>query len=153
MPHLESPATGGSDHTVNSGAIRVSLRLPPDPTTVGLVRAVAADVLHLLRVPPRCIDDIRLVLSEACTNAIQHANTDDDYEVRLLVDGGTCTIEVRDTGQQFDLAGSDRRMAPVEARSGRGLAIMDDLTDEMDFTCDPVAGNTLRLAKHLVARV
>jgi serine/threonine-protein kinase RsbW len=127
--------------------------LPPDPTTVGLVRAVAADVLNRLKVPSRCIDDIRLVLSEACTNAIQHADSDDGYEVRLVVDEGTCTIEVHDAGRQFDLTRRDRQMAPVDARRGRGLAIMDDLTDEMDFTSDPVTGNTVRLAKHLVSRV
>jgi serine/threonine-protein kinase RsbW len=114
---------------------------------------VASDILDRMKVTSGCIDDIRLVLSEACTNVIRHAATDDDYEVRLWVDDRTCTIEVHDAGAQLDLAGRGRKMARRNARRGRGLAIMDNLTDELDFTSDPRNGTTVRLAKHLIPRV
>jgi len=47
---------------------------------------VVANALITFGVAPGCVDDIRLALSEACTNVIDHAAANDGYEVRLEVD-------------------------------------------------------------------
>jgi len=130
--------------------IQVTLCLPRDAGTVSIVRAIAVDTLRLLSVTPACVDDIRVALSEACTNVIQHAVTTEDYEVRLEVDGDQCVLAVIDAGQGADeTTASDAEMPAPWSPTGRGLALMRALSDRIDFTSAPDAGTTVRLVRGL----
>lgn len=114
-----------------------------------LARELAAGILRGLGVATACIDDVRLVVSEACTNAVKYATRADDYHFRMGVDGLQCTIEVLDSGQGFDLAAVSEAMPPPDAPSGRGVALMRYLTDDLEVRSDPVHGTTVRMAKRL----
>jgi serine/threonine-protein kinase RsbW len=130
--------------------VLLSLRLSRDPATVTLARDLTAGVLRGLGVTSACVDDVRLVISEACTNAVKYAATADDYQVRMAVDDRRCTIEVLDSGQGFDLRTVSEEMPAPDAPSGRGVALMRYLTDELEVRSDPAHGTTVRMAKHLV---
>lgn len=62
--------------------IELALCLPRDVETVALVRDVSIDALARLGITPGCLEDVRLALSEACTNVIEHSGAEDEYEVR-----------------------------------------------------------------------
>ena len=96
------------------------------------------------------MDDVRLVISEACTNAVKYAATADDYEVRMAVDDRRCTIEVLDSGQGFDLRTVSDEMPAPDAPSGRGVALMRYLTDELEVRSDPARGPSVRMAIELL---
>ncbi len=130
--------------------VLLSLRLSRDPATVTLARDLTGAVLRGLGVTAACVDDIRLVVSEACTNAVKYAATADDYQVRMAVDDGRCTIEVLDSGQGFDLRRVSEEMPAPDAPSGRGVALMRYLTDELEVRSDPAHGTTVRMAKQLL---
>jgi serine/threonine-protein kinase RsbW len=129
--------------------VQLSLQLSPNPATVTLARDLAAGVLRGLGVASSCVDDIRLVVSEACTNAVKYAATADNYHVRIAVNDGRCTIEVLDSGQGFDLTTVAEEMPPPDAPSGRGVALMRFLTDELEVRSDPAHGTRVRMAKQL----
>ncbi len=137
----EEPFTGSR--------VQLSLRLSPQPSSVSLARDVAAGVLRGLGVASPCVDDIRLIVSEACTNAVKYAATADDYHVRIAIDDRRCTIEVLDSGQGFDPTAVSEQMPPPDAPSGRGVALMRFLTDELEVRSDPAHGTTVRMAKQL----
>lgn len=137
----KQPATGSK--------VQLSLRLARDPTTVTLARDLAGGVLRGLGVAAGSVDDVRLVLSEACTNAVKYAATADDYHVHLAVDGGRCTIEVLDSGSGFDPSAVSDEMPPPDAPSGRGVALMRYLTDELEVRSDPRHGTSVRMEKQL----
>jgi anti-sigma regulatory factor (Ser/Thr protein kinase) len=89
---------------------------------------------------------VKLALSEAITNAIQHGSSSPDDAIRIVItaESGTLVFEVLDTG----------RFVPRVARrgdmpeSGRGLEFMRLMMDEVDVR--PGADGThLRLAKRL----
>lgn len=103
--------------------ISIALCLPGDAETVSLVRTIAVQSLDQLGVASDCLDDIRLALGEACANVIAHADTTDDYEVRLDVDGDQCAIRVIDSGHGFDITTLTDAMPDPASPSGRGLAL------------------------------
>lgn len=129
--------------------IHIALCLPRDGETVSVVRAVAMDALARFGVTKSCIDDIGLALSEACANVIRHADSSDEYEVRLEVDGAQCAISVIDTGRGLDVSTLTHGMPEPASSGGRGVALMDALTDHIDFISEPQSGTIVRLVKEL----
>lgn len=127
----------------------VAVCLPKEAATVGLVRTVVRNGLHAFGVMPECIDDICLALSEACTNVIEHALLDDEYEVRLQIDEQECVISVRNTLNTFDASAlRDVMPTPLSSR-GRGVAIMRAVMDQAAFEPEPAAGMIVKLVKTL----
>jgi serine/threonine-protein kinase RsbW len=127
----------------------VAVCLPQDAESVGVIRAVVRNALQSFRVMPECVDDICLALSEACTNVIDHAVREDQYEVRLEVDEWRCAISVTNTGHGFDAEALRDVMPDVSSPRGRGVAIMHALMDQVEFTSAPKKGTVVRLDKQL----
>jgi anti-sigma regulatory factor (Ser/Thr protein kinase) len=89
---------------------------------------------------------IKLALSEAVTNAIQHGSSSPDDPVQIVVieEPGALVFEVVDTGR-FVPRVTRRGNMP---ESGRGLEFMRLLMDQVDL--DPgEAGTRLRLVKRM----
>jgi serine/threonine-protein kinase RsbW len=127
----------------------VAVCLPKEAETVGVIRAVVKNALLSFGVTFECLDDICLALSEACTNVIDHAVPDDEYEVRIQVDEWNCALSVKNTGLGFDPQALQGVMPdPLSAR-GRGVAIMRAVVDELDFASEPEADTIVRLVKAL----
>jgi serine/threonine-protein kinase RsbW len=127
----------------------VAVCLPHEAETVGLIRTVVRDALSALGVTQDCVDDLCLALSEACTNVIDHAVLDDEYEVGLQVDEQNCTIRVKNTGNGFDAAGLRNDWPDPSSPRGRGVAIMRAIMDQVDFSSEPEAGTIVQLVKTL----
>lgn len=130
--------------------IDLALCLPREAETVAIVRDIAVSALIRLGVTHECAEDIRLALSEACSNVVDHSEADDEYEVRLLVDETQCEIRVIDSGRGFDAA-SLQQAAPASADSarGRGISMMQALVDNVTFESKPEEGTIVRLVKTL----
>jgi serine/threonine-protein kinase RsbW len=129
--------------------IEIGLCLPRDATTVALVRDVAMGALSKLGVADGDIDDIRLALSEACTNVIRHSGSDDEYEVRMDITEDRCEIRVIDSGRGLDFAAAQRGMPGPTSPGGRGLAIIGSVSDSAEFISEPEAGTMVHLVKRL----
>lgn len=129
--------------------IDIALCLPRDAETVRIVRDVAVTALRRLGVTPQCADDIRLALSEACTNVIAHSEADDQYEVRLQVDQQVCQVRVVDAGRGFDVEELASVAPSPHSPRGRGVLLMRALVDSSDFRSEPEAGTIVHLVKAL----
>ena len=88
--------------------------------------------------------DVKLAMSEAVTNAIQHGSSSPSDPIKIVIapEGGALVFEVLDTGRF-----RPRVMRRGElSESGRGLEFMRVLMDEVDLR--PGEGGTLmRFAK------
>ena len=129
--------------------IELALCLPRDVETVALVRDVSIDALGRLGITPQCLEDVRLALSEACTNVIEHSDADDEYEVRLEVEDRRCEIRVIDAGTGFDFDSLGDAAPDDLSPRGRGVAIMRALVDTVHFTSEPEQGTIVHLVKEL----
>lgn len=116
--------------------LQLSLCLPTDELSVPVVRHICGYALDEVGVTDACKSDITLALTEACTNVLDHAQTEGTaYEVEIGIDATRCVIRVKDTGQGFDIEASDtRERADETAESGRGLGLIKGLVDRVQFT-------------------
>lgn len=87
---------------------------------------------------------VKLALSEAITNAIQHGSSSPSDIVRIVVaeESGSLVFEVADNGRFVPRV--ERRGTMPE--SGRGLEFMRLMMDDVDVRASP-DGTLLRLAK------
>lgn len=129
--------------------LEIALCLPAEASTVSVVRDVAVGALSRLAVSAADVDDIRLALSEACTNVIEHSGVEDEYEVRLEIDSERCDIRVIDSGRGLDFAAVEKGLPDPMSPGGRGLAIIRGVVDSAEFSSEPEAGTMVHLVKHL----
>lgn len=135
------------DHDPTS--VHVVLRLPRLPRTIAFVRDIVRDALTLVNTPDDVIGDIRIAVSEACGNAVEHAAGAADYEVTVDVNADRFTATVTDQGEGLTEDASCAEMPGPEALRGRGMPIMRALADEVVFTIQPGVGTTVQLIKLL----
>jgi serine/threonine-protein kinase RsbW len=126
---------------------RCSLDLPRDAEMVGVTRRTLDGALAGAGVAADCRADIALALTEACGNAVIHAELAGAYHVEVEVTGGLCTIEVTDDGGGFvpDRAGDPQPLG----ESGRGLHVIAALTEQLDVITVDDVGTVLRFSKRL----
>jgi anti-sigma regulatory factor (Ser/Thr protein kinase) len=97
-----------------------------DADTLSQARAFANTAAKRAGLGPDRADDFELVVNELITNSIEHART--RCALRVWVADGSLVGEVVDGGRMDDpLAG--RRPAPPEQPRGRGLLLVNHLTD------------------------
>ena len=126
----------------------VTLELPREEPSVPVVRHLLGGSLRKLGVSEECVSDIELAMTEACTNVLRHATSEDDsYEVRVGLSAGMCTIRILDTGHGFDY--TTLVAAETSAETGRGIQLMEAVVDAIDFESRPEKGMIVRLVKEL----
>lgn len=84
------------------------------------------------RVPDDLMETAELVVSELCTNAVEHTasgETDGHFILELEIHTGRVRVSVVDLGAQTRPAVNDAQ-ASDDAESGRGLLIVDAVSKE-----------------------
>jgi serine/threonine-protein kinase RsbW len=102
------------------------------------------------------IEDIKVAVAEACTNAIEHGcPTGTSAEMVLLrcdLAADALTITVHDAGQGFDPATAERRQrggTMTLAERGLGMLLIESLMDQVDFQSTPGDGTAVRMVKRM----
>jgi serine/threonine-protein kinase RsbW len=113
----------------DASAPEVRLVMPALPANVALVRQALAGLTDDLGVDPARAADMKIALTEACTNVVVHAYGDEPgpLEVTMTVEPGRLVLSVRDHGNGLHpLPGRDEG-SPL----GFGLALIASLSDEL----------------------
>jgi anti-sigma regulatory factor (Ser/Thr protein kinase) len=105
-----------------------------------LVRSLLADWLVRQPLDPVEVDDLVLVASELCANAVRAASgAPGALSLRAQVEGDAVVLEVEDDGSGLDRApdGVDPEDVPdPAAEQGRGLYLVAALTDDLEVRRD-----------------
>jgi len=129
-------------------------RFAPTLTSVRLARHVFANWVELLPgVVVDAIDDLLIACSELVTNAVRHGDcTAATVILRGAVDGNNVVLEVEDSGDGFAWpVAHGIEDVVVHDENGRGLFIVEALTDEMQVLSSE--GRTVvRCVKHDMLR-
>jgi serine/threonine-protein kinase RsbW len=134
----------GEDHGV------VALSIPAKAEYIVLCRLALAGVARIRALEPETVADLKLALTEACSNSIRHAyahGRTGAVEIRYELNGEKFQVEVADDGSGFDVAALGEPDADPE-EGGLGLAIIRALTDELAIESDG-HGSRLRFTKYL----
>ncbi|CAN5861968.1 hypothetical protein BH23ACT1_BH23ACT1_02640 [soil metagenome] len=117
-------------------------RFWPRVVAVPLARHLFTEWAHHQTLDPEEVDDLEVVVSELCTNAVRTASTDQHGVIlRAWPQDGDLVIEVEDDGPGFDKVPAVDEIPPAEQFSGRGLFIVQSLVD--DFTVVRTQDGTL----------
>jgi serine/threonine-protein kinase RsbW len=132
----------------------VELEIPARPAYLSLVRLVVDAAVGSLApgLSGARLDDLKLAVTEACSNAIEahHSSwSEAPVMIRCELNDSTVTVDVVDRGGGFDPNGLSTLPAatdPMRLRheSGLGIPLMRTLTDELQFTPGS-DGTTVRL--------
>lgn len=144
--HLWPPTAGSSGGPTPN--LDLSLSLPRESGSVPVVRRLAAQALGAFGVTAEDIDDVQVAISEACANVIDHAADTDTYEVKVALAANRCAITVVDQGGGFD-ATLVPGVAEISAETGRGVALMRAMVDNLAFRSEPLAGAVVHMVKNL----
>ena len=109
----------------------MTLTLPRDSRFLGPLRTSLGALLKPLAVPDGAVEDLQLALTEACANAIVHAEGTRHCRVSVLVDAGRCTVRVADHGPGFSLSAVQADEPEPLSESGRGLHVVEAVADEL----------------------
>ncbi len=130
--------------------VKYSLYLPRDANTVPVARRLCRGAMEELGITRACLHDVALAVTEACANVIEHSSdTEDEYEVSIVVNEDRCEIRVIDTGRGFDHETLSDAVAEAAAERGRGISLMRALVDNVSFESKPRAGTIVTLVKSL----
>lgn len=134
----------------------VKMILPAKRGNESFARASVAAFCASLSPTIEEINDIKTAVSEAVTNAIVHAYTDESGEILLevvLYDDKVVDITVTDEGKGLEDPDEARKpfftTKPQEEHSGMGFTIMEAFMDTLEVTSVIGRGTTVKLRKKI----
>jgi serine/threonine-protein kinase RsbW len=131
----------------------LTLRFPAKPEYLVLGRLALTGLSRAEPIEEDTLRDLKLALTEACTNSVRHAYPDvrGAIEVRYELSEGLLAVEVEDNGAGFDPDFSDQHLDPDALdEGGLGLAIIRAVSDEFELRPrDGGNGSCLRFALRL----
>ncbi len=134
----------------------IELEIPARPEYIGLARLVVSSLASSRRrLADDRIHDLKLAVSEACTNAIEvHAGLDIDERVRLRWFEGDDRLEVaiEDCGPGFDPSALPAHPPVTDPERlnferGLGIPLIRTLVDRVDFAPSS-AGTSVRMVMY-----
>jgi serine/threonine-protein kinase RsbW len=132
---------------------KIRLTIPAKAEYIGLCRLALSGLLRVRPISDETLADLKLALTEACSNSVRHAYRDGrpgQVEIVYRLHDDRLVIEVIDQGEGFELR---ERLSNGQDfdESGLGLAIIRSLTDHVEVVpgADAAGGATLRVTKSL----
>jgi serine/threonine-protein kinase RsbW len=129
----------------------VALTIPARPEYVALCRLALTGLARTRALSPEVVADLKLALTEACSNSVRHAyeeGREGVVEVRYDLTDERMDVEVRDDGAGFDPDVLERAQEELD-EGGLGIAIIRAVTDELEIGARPEGGSRLRFTKYL----
>jgi serine/threonine-protein kinase RsbW len=136
-----------------AAAIReVRLRIPAKPEYITLCRLALTGISRLRPLGDETLADLKLALTEACSNAVRHAygNGAGSVDIRYELHPDRLVIEVVDDGAGFDPAEPPGDPGDELAEGGLGIAIIRSIADDLEIGAGADGrGSRLRFVKVL----
>jgi stage II sporulation protein AB (anti-sigma F factor) len=124
-----------------AGSLSLEMSLPALPASARRARVAVADAVAELGIDERTVDDVRLCVSEAVSNAVVHAygSNPGTVDVTVVAHDRGVVVVVRDFGSGVM---SSRR----DGEGGFGLAIIDAVSDQCALSSVSGVGTEVSMA-------
>lgn len=131
----------------------VRLSIPAQPEFITLSRLALAGLSRVRALPAETLADLKLAITEACSNSVRHAYAGGDGTVDIVyrLEPDRIEIEVSDDGTGFDHGGTGTFREEDElSEGGLGIAIIRSIADDLEIaTGEAGRGSRLRFVKNL----
>jgi len=134
-------------------AVAIRLCIPAKPEYISLGRLALIGLSRLRSFPEDVLADLKLALTEACTNSVRHAYDGGEgmVEIRYELHPDRLVVEVTDTGEGFDHDAVEHEESDELSEGGLGIAIIQALADELEIGRPNGGGSRLRFVKRFAA--
>ncbi|MDQ4019780.1 MAG: ATP-binding protein [Actinomycetota bacterium] len=128
----------------------VALSIPAKAEYIALCRLALTGLAQVRPLEPETLADLKLALTEACSNSIRHAYQEGragSVDIRYELDGERLAVEVADEGGGFEPDAGNGYDGVLD-EGGLGIAIIRAVTDELAIESHE-SGSRLRFVKYL----
>jgi serine/threonine-protein kinase RsbW len=117
------------------GSRTVRLTIPAKPEYITLSRLALAGLSRVRTFPDETLADLKLALTEACSNSVRHAYDDREghVDISFELSDDRLVIEVADDGSGFEPEGAGRGDGEELSEGGLGIAIIRSIADEVEI--------------------
>ena len=130
----------------------VRLTIPAKAEYITLGRLALTAIARVRPLSEETLSDIKLALTEACTNSVRHAYREGragTVEILYQIEPDRLVVEVADDGQGFEPADLGGRGNGDLSEGGLGIAIIRAVADEVEIDERESGGSRLRFVKFL----
>ena len=132
-------------------AIRLTIPAKPEYITLGRLALTGLVRLRPQPLSQEVLGDLKLALTEACTNSVRHAYADGQGSVEILYElhSDRLVVEVRRRRRRLRPArpAGDALDGQELNEGGLGIAIIEALADELEIRERDQGGSSLRFVK------
>ena len=134
------------------------LTLPSSTEYIGVVRLLISGIAERMNFKIDDIEDIKIAISEACTNSVLHAydeNPNKELCIEIIRKEDALEIIVKDFGKGFDtnILQENKLDEKIQAGAltglGLGFTFIKSLMDEVDIESNESEGSVIRMVKKL----
>lgn len=139
-----------STSATNGDAPTVRLTIPAKAEYITLVRLALSGLSQSRELSDETLGDLKLAVTEACSNSIRHAYGDRDGFVEVVYElhPDRLVVEVCDDGPGFSVPEPTLMGEDGLNEGGLGIAIIRELADELELgPGDSGQGSRLRFVK------
>lgn len=126
----------------------INMEITTNPDYVSIIRLTASGIANKMGFPIDDIEDIKVAVSEACTNAIKHSK-DDVFNIVFNILDNAINIEIQDNGKGYDVSSISTPDLENPKESGLGLFIIKTLMDDVDIESEHNQGTKIKMTKYL----
>ncbi len=129
----------------------VRLTIPARPEYITLGRLALTAIAGVRPLSDETLHDLKLALTEACTNSVKHAYDGGPGTVEIVyqLESDRLAVEVEDAGMGFEPGQRTGRNGDDLEEGGLGIAIIRAVTDEVEIAEREGGGSRLRFVKFL----
>ena len=146
--YIKSPKDNVKKIFSITGLETIKMELASKPQNVSIVRLTTSGIANKVGFCLDDIEDMKVAVSEACTNAIKHSS-DNKFSVEYTIFEDGLTIKIVDSGKGYDVDAVDKPNLKEPKESGLGLFIIQSLMDEVDIKSDIDNGTIIKMTKYL----
>lgn len=126
----------------------IKMEITSNPEYVGIIRLTTSGIANKIGFSIDDIEDMKVAVSEACTNAIKHSNDDIFYITYTMLENGL-TIEISDKGEGYNIENIPQPDLENPKENGLGLFIIQTLMDDVSIESVENKGTTIKMTKYL----
>ena len=129
---------------------KINLSIPNKPEYVSVIRLTVTAIANRMGFDIEKIEDIKVAVAEACTNAITHGRNEiDNFNVEFSIEEEKLTIAVCDNGKGCATNCIKNPDLTLLNEGGLGVFIIKSLMDDVNINSDLGKGTTITMTKFL----
>ena len=126
----------------------IKMDISANPDFVSIIRLTTSGIANKIGFSMDDIEDMKVAVSEACSNAVKHSE-DNKVSINFNLLNNGIQIEIIDNGKGYDVDSIETPDLSNPKEGGLGLFIIQTLMDEVNISSRGNQGTTIKMTKYL----